>query len=156
MGILRAGHQAFPISTVTTTPAGIAHLLQHTRAKYLLVGVDPVSQALACAALRVPSIGGTIGDNVKAAPMPSFEELFTEAEYEREPVPPIHPRQTDPCLILPSSGACAASGNDRSRLDIAIAGTTEFPKPIIITHHAMLQWNWVPCESSLVATLRQR
>ncbi len=87
MGILRAGHQAFPISTMTTTPAGIAHLLQHTRAKYLLVGVDPVSQALACAALRVPSIGGTIGDNVKAAPMPSFEELFTEAEYEREPVP---------------------------------------------------------------------
>ncbi|KAK0437868.1 hypothetical protein EV421DRAFT_999334 [Armillaria borealis] len=126
MGILRAGHQAFPISTVTTTPAGIAHLLQHTRAKYLLVGVDPVSQALACAALRVPSIGGTIGDNVKAVPMPSFEELFTEPEYEREPVPPIHPRQTDPCLILPSSG------------------TTEFPKPIIITHHAMLQWNWVP------------
>ncbi|KAK0444273.1 uncharacterized protein EV420DRAFT_1277509 [Desarmillaria tabescens] len=126
MGILRAGHQAFPISIVTTTPAGIAHLLQHTRAKYLLVGVDPVSQSLACAALQVPSIGGTIGDNVKAVPMPSFEELFSEPEYEREPVPPIHPRQTDPCLILPSSG------------------TTEFPKPIIITHHAMLQWNWVP------------
>ncbi|EEB95171.1 hypothetical protein MPER_05903, partial [Moniliophthora perniciosa FA553] len=42
-GIMRAGYQAFPIST-RNSAVGIAHLVRTTRVKYMFVGETPANQ----------------------------------------------------------------------------------------------------------------
>ncbi len=108
MGILRAGYQAFPIST-RHSPDSIAQLLLRTRSKFLIIGRDPASLELATSACALPSIGGVVGDFVTKLSPISWEDIHVHADAPFSRVPPHHPSPTDLALILHSSG----NGNSR-------------------------------------------
>ncbi|KAF8904606.1 hypothetical protein CPB85DRAFT_967094 [Mucidula mucida] len=126
MGILRAGYQAFPIST-RHSPDSIAQLLLRTRSKFLIIGRDPASMELATSACALPSIGGVVGDFVTKLSPISWEDIHVHADAPFSRVPPHHPSPTDLALILHSSGTTSSS-----------------PKIVRITHLALLQWGIHP------------
>ncbi|KAJ7596093.1 hypothetical protein C8J56DRAFT_395210 [Mycena floridula] len=132
-GIMRAGYQAFPISS-RNSAMGIAHLIQKTRTKYLFVSADSAVQRLALGACEHPSIGGSVGSNLHILDMPAFETLLGPSsasmgipQEEFAPLPPmIPPDCSDPAFILHSSGS------------------TGLPRPVTMTHKALLQWGLLP------------
>ncbi|KAF9042789.1 acetyl-CoA synthetase-like protein [Hymenopellis radicata] len=126
MGIIRAGYQAFPIST-RHSPDSIAQLLLRTRSKFLIVGRDLASMELATSACALPSIGGVVGDFVTKLTPISWDDIHVHADTSFSRVPPHHPRPTDLALILHSSGTTSSS-----------------PKIVRITHLALLQWGMHP------------
>lgn len=106
VGIIRAGYQAFPIS-LRNSSAGVANLLQKTRSKFLFISGDAGAQRLATTACTQPSIGGQVGDHIMRLAMPTFDSLFDRDE-DFDWLPPVdHPDETDPALILHSSGMCS-------------------------------------------------
>ncbi|KAJ8082616.1 putative NRPS-like protein biosynthetic cluster [Marasmius tenuissimus] len=135
-GIMRAGYQAFPIST-RNSAVGIAHLVRTTRVKYMFVGETPSTQRLAAATCAQPSVDGPVGSYMSVHPMPAFDTLFLpEAQFV--PLPPmVHPQPKHGALILHSSG------------------TTSFPKPVYFSQQTLLQWGMIPYfgETDLCGTI---
>lgn len=160
IGILRAGYTAFPISP-RISAAGVAHLLQQTRARYMFVSDDMAMQSLAAAACDHPSIGGTVGASVDLLRTPSFERLFGQSSEASAPdfipLPPMTPpAMGDPAIITYSCG----SGNSFfprwspifvTECTSQIPGSTVYPKPFTISHGALIQAGLLPCEFSNVS-----
>ncbi|KAK0465824.1 NRPS-like enzyme [Armillaria novae-zelandiae] len=90
-GIIRAGYTAFPISTRNST-AAVAHLLEHTGCKNLLVSADPAMQEVA-----------RVQDGINIILMPTFENLYLK-NYS-EPLPHVCPDLEQLALIVHSSGS---------------------------------------------------
>ncbi len=90
-GIIRTGYSAFPIST-RNSPAAIAHLLESTGCKNLLVSADPAIQEV----IRMQ-------DGINTIPMPTFEDLYLK--NDSEPLPHVRPDWEQPALIMHSSGS---------------------------------------------------
>ncbi|PBK87975.1 NRPS-like enzyme [Armillaria gallica] len=90
-GIIRTGYSAFPIST-RNSPAAIAHLLESTGCKNLLVSADPSIQEV----IRMQ-------DGINTIPMPTFEDLYLK--NDSEPLPHVRPDWEQPALIMHSSGS---------------------------------------------------
>ena len=104
MGIMRAGYVPFPISTRNST-AAVAHLLEKTDAKHLVVGLDPAMQSLATESLEMlksqrPSAV------ITTSQMTVFSELYDEqlAPVKVEDVPYERPGLQAPVFLLHSSG----------------------------------------------------
>lgn len=125
-GIMRAGYQAFPIST-RNSAVGIAHLVRTTRVKYMFVGETPTNQRLAAATCAQPSIDGPVGSYMTVHSMPLFDALFLPSDAPFVPLSPmVHPHPKHGGLILHSSG------------------TTSFPKPVYFSQQTLLQWGMIP------------
>ncbi|KAK0492011.1 NRPS-like enzyme [Armillaria luteobubalina] len=90
-GIIRAGYTAFPIST-RNSPVAVAHLLERTGCKSLLVSADPAMQDIA-----------RTQDGIKTVPMPTFEDLYLK--NDSEPLPHVRPDLEQLALIVHSSGS---------------------------------------------------
>ncbi|KLO14348.1 acetyl-CoA synthetase-like protein [Schizopora paradoxa] len=121
MGIVRAGHTAFPIST-RNSPAAIAHLLKKTGTSHLLVGREPVFQSLATKTLELLQ-----STKPRLSQMPAFEDIYAcSIETSFTPLPLRRPNMEEPAIILQSSGS------------------TSTPKPIVWTHYFLLQLSRTP------------
>lgn len=101
LGILRAGHVAFPISP-RNSAAAVANLLSKTKCNQIFVSQDPHMSSLVDQA-----IAGL--DHVTQHAMPLFEDLFLPRETEdhsRVHSAPEMPQYDleGPALILHSSG----------------------------------------------------
>ncbi|KLO12645.1 acetyl-CoA synthetase-like protein [Schizopora paradoxa] len=127
VGIVRAGHTAFPIS-VRNSPQAVAYLLEKTKATHMLLGSEPSIKGLAeesfeCLAKMQNSVPKTF-------PMPVFGDLFRGKDWDNlVPLSFKRPKMEDAAIILHSSGS------------------TAFPKPITWTHYRMLQLAVRPCNS---------
>ncbi|KAI0746343.1 acetyl-CoA synthetase-like protein [Daedaleopsis nitida] len=121
LGILRAGHTAFPISP-RNGAAAVAELLRRTRGRYLLVSKDGHASTLAQEALR--SV-----DDVVAHPMFEFEHLFPSA-----------PGSGDG-LEVSETGLPTTYDLDAAALIIHSSGTTGHPKPVQWTHKGLVSWS---------------
>lgn len=123
VGIVRAGHVAFPIS-VRNSPAAVAHLLSKTNTTHVLVGSEASLQSLASASLELMQ-----NSKPHLTPMPNFEDLYVPDDAESfSPLSFKRPDFDSPAIILHSSGS------------------TAFPKPVPWTHYHMLQVAIRPCE----------
>ncbi|KAF9465935.1 hypothetical protein BDZ94DRAFT_1296127 [Collybia nuda] len=126
VGILRAGYQAFPISTRNSAVA-IAHLLRQVNSKYVFVSNGAAIQRLVSTVCAQPLVGGVPGVNLHLLPIPSFVSLFEMSGDMFVPLAPMeHPPDLAPALILHSSG------------------TSAFPKPVRFTHRTLIQWGLLP------------
>ncbi|TBU28871.1 acetyl-CoA synthetase-like protein [Dichomitus squalens] len=111
VGILRAGHILFPISTRNGT-AAVTHLLERTNCQHVLVSEDEHMQALATESTR--DLTG-----IALHPILKFEDMFTSDALSNDPGPeglPTEYAADDVAMILHSSGS------------------TNHPKPILWTH----------------------
>ncbi|KAI0734153.1 hypothetical protein C8Q72DRAFT_770789 [Fomitopsis betulina] len=121
MGIMRAGYVPFPIST-RNSPAGVAHLLEKTGAKHLIVGLDPAMQSLAADAIQTLKSQHPSVTVLTTSQMPVFGDLYSEHLGPVEvDVPYEKPSPQQLVFLLHSSGS------------------TAFPKPIPFTHRSLLQ-----------------
>jgi long-subunit acyl-CoA synthetase (AMP-forming) len=128
VGILRAGYQAFPISTRNSAIA-IAHLLQQTGSKYMFVSDDPGIQRLAAATCIQSSISRIAGVNLHLLPVPSFESLFEVSDDMFSPLIPMeHPAEFAPALILHSSGSIPLYSCFGANLMNALIRNQRFPE----------------------------
>ncbi|CAL1699334.1 unnamed protein product [Somion occarium] len=124
VGIIRAGHVAFPVSP-RNSPAAIAHLLTITDSAYLLVGPEVAMQDLAAVSLKILSDAGTPQPIIGS--VPPFESLYPkDSEANFEPLPPLKPKWDDIAVIMHSSGS------------------TAYPKSILWSHHRFLMLGMVP------------
>ncbi|KAM5543840.1 hypothetical protein V8D89_002457 [Ganoderma adspersum] len=120
LGILRAGHVAFPISP-RNSPAAVADLLQKTRCVHILLSQDVHITGLARDAL------GEV-DGVSQYAMPQFESLYPagpsqkDSEVEDALEAPTYDLES-PAIILHSSGS------------------TNHPKPITWSHGGLVAWS---------------
>ena len=103
MGIMRAGYVPFPIST-RNSPAAVAHLLEKTDAKHLIVGLDPAMQSLATESLEM--LKSQSSAVIPTSQMTVFSELYDEqlAPVKIEDVPYERPGLQAPVFLLHSSG----------------------------------------------------
>lgn len=109
MGIMRAGYVPFPIST-RNSPAAVAHLLEKTDAKHLIIGVDSAMQSLAAESLETLKSQNPSGRVPTTSQMPVFSELYGEqlAPVKVEDVPYEQPSLQMPAFFLHSSGNVAS------------------------------------------------
>ncbi|KAH9911161.1 uncharacterized protein B0H18DRAFT_945218, partial [Fomitopsis serialis] len=130
LGIIRANCVAFPIST-RNSPAAVAHLIEKTGVKHILVGREQAMRELVAQSLEVLRTQYPAFPQPELSPMPVFAELYTsddsdealssvDAPYERQDSDTL-------ALILHSSGS------------------TAFPKPIPATLQRLLQFARAPC-----------
>ena len=123
IGIVRAGHTAFPISP-RNSPAAIAHLLKTADVKILIVGREKNFQALAEASLSIMQ-----GIKPSTHLMPTFEDLYLpDSEKNFVPLPFRKPDLNETSIILHSSGS------------------TAFPKAIPWNHYQILHIAVFPCQ----------
>ncbi|KAF2135751.1 uncharacterized protein K452DRAFT_164934 [Aplosporella prunicola CBS 121167] len=114
LGFFRAGVKAFFISPRNSAGA-TSHLLQKTGSQCLLVSSDEGMQQLAEAAIEQDKL------SVLVKPMPTYEQLFKDTREAS--VPLLGSYDVDAvALILHSSGS------------------TNFPKPIPLTHRNLIEW----------------
>lgn len=97
LGIMRAGHIAFPISP-RNSPAAVAHLLEQTNACNVFLSPDAAMQNLFASAKSMMS--GAM--EVKVHPTPTFEDLFHSGSNEAFAPPKRGP--DDIAVIYHSSG----------------------------------------------------
>ena len=139
---MRTGLAAFPIST-RNSPAAVAHLLQKTRAPYLLVGPEPAYQELVAHALEL--LKGTKTPIPRIAQMPVYEDLYAPQKHVPfEPLPALSFNMDDPVLIMHSSGKFG-SFDLRPRTHRRV-GSTSFPKPVPWTNYRFIMLGIAPCE----------
>ena len=105
MGIMRAGYIPFPIST-RNSPTAVAHLLEKTDAKHLIVGVDPAMQSLAAESLEALKSQHPSATVPTTSQMPVFDDLYREGlePIKVEDVPYEQPDLQMPIFLLHSSG----------------------------------------------------
>ncbi len=121
IGIIRAGHVAFPISP-RNSPAAIAHLLKTANVKQLIVGQEKNFQMLA-----EISLTHLQGDKPQIHAMPSFEELYLpDSDKDFVPLSYKKPDLNETSIILHSSGS------------------TAFPKPIPWNHYQYCKSPYFP------------
>ncbi|KAJ7640716.1 hypothetical protein DFH06DRAFT_1429524 [Mycena polygramma] len=121
-GLLRAGYQAFPISPRNSDVA-VAHLLQKVACSHVFVSVDASMQKLAgSAAMEVSALGGEL----IIMPMPTFEELFENADAADFAPTLKNIGLDEPAIILHSSGS------------------TAFPKAIKLTFRMLMESGLIP------------
>lgn len=109
MGIMRAGYVPFPIST-RNSPAAVAHLLEKTNVKHLIVGVDPAMQSLAAESLETLKSQHPSATVPTTSQMPVFSDLYDErlGPVRAEDVPYKQPSMQKPVFLLHSSGDLAS------------------------------------------------
>lgn len=144
IGIIRAGYCAFLVSPRNSPPA-IAHLLSITKSDFLLTSADSLTQDIVHKAVDIlHENGGTIS----VRDIPRFDELFHDAAVSFEPLPQMQtPSMDDVAVILHSSGGkqlCIVLSTAGSYLAF-LSGSTNFPKPIPLTHRALLEWGKGTC-----------
>lgn len=111
MGIMRAGYVPFPIST-RNSPAGVAHLLEKTGAKHLIVGLDPAMQSLAADAIQTLKSQHPSVTVLTTSQMPVFGDLYSEHLGPVEvDVPYEKPSPQQLVFLLHSSGEAASMMN---------------------------------------------
>ncbi|KAH8693159.1 hypothetical protein BGW36DRAFT_464342 [Talaromyces proteolyticus] len=113
LGFFRAGVKAFLISP-RNSAAATSHLLQKTGSQNILVSSDEGMQQLAEAAISQENLA------VSIKPLPTYEQLFKPTEEASVPLLRYDPDSV--ALILHSSGS------------------TNFPKPIPLTHRNLVEW----------------
>ncbi|KAF5361117.1 hypothetical protein D9758_009087 [Tetrapyrgos nigripes] len=118
-GIMRAGFIPFPISPRNSAVA-VAHLINVTKSKYVLVSSDTAMQGLYnIAREQFPK-----DSDVKVFNMPTYEQLYgTQSEL----LPPLENVKIDDAAVILHS-----------------SGSTAFPKPITLTFRMMLQAGLTP------------
>ena len=140
LSVLRTGATLFPISPRNSAPA-IAHLMETTGVTAILVGDEPSLKRLAAAAFDIIRNSGGSPPNV--AQMPAFDDIFltrsTTVIDTDEFIPPLGWRRQDRAgLIVHSSGPsrdyqiCIRSTHGELN-----AGSTEWPKPVYWSYHAL-------------------
>lgn len=123
VGIVRAGHIAFPISP-RNSPAAIAHLLKMANVKHLIVGQEKNFQLLAEASLAL--LQGNRPPRMHL--MPKFEDIYLpNSEKDFVPLSFKKPDLNETAIILHSSGS------------------TAFPKAIHWSHYHILHIAVFPC-----------
>ncbi|KAK0196977.1 hypothetical protein F5146DRAFT_1153799, partial [Armillaria mellea] len=129
MSLLRANYVFFPISP-RNSPVAVAHLLHKVDVQHVLVGRDASMQDLANAALEILKSQYSSDMSPEQSPIPVVEDYF-QSQWEKNidaelelPLLPIDP--DSPALYLHSSG------------------TTAHPKPVVWTHHRLLQLSMIP------------
>ncbi|PAV14618.1 acetyl- synthetase [Pyrrhoderma noxium] len=133
IGILRAGHIAFPISP-RNSPEAIAHLLLSVSATHILVSSDPTIQS------QYESTENLLRGKLepKKIGMPTHGDFFVEYDSDSEslfePVPLAK--------IDVNSIACIYH----------TSGTTALPNPIYLTHRALYCFSTVPTHSEVELT----
>jgi acyl-CoA synthetase (AMP-forming)/AMP-acid ligase II len=136
---MRAGFIPFPISPRNSAIA-VAHLINVTKSRYVLVSSDTAMQGLYTSAReRIEST------EVQVFDMPTFEQLYGT---ECEPLPPLKDKKIDDsAIILHSSGNVFLTLCSCAMLNqhIDVLGSTAFPKPITLTFRMMLQAGLAPC-----------
>lgn len=147
VGIVRAGHIAFPISP-RNSPAAVAHLLSKTSAEYVFVGPEGSLQNLANETMKI--LGNNDTTRLPSLnTIPLFPELYRENDVPNFQLLPVYkPKWDDAAIILHSSGTCYMSISRLSTQLQCYAGSTAFPKPIVWTHHRYLLLSMVPCTCS--------
>ncbi|KZT73185.1 acetyl-CoA synthetase-like protein [Daedalea quercina L-15889] len=131
LGVIRANYVAFPIST-RNSPAAVAHLIEKTGVRHILVGREHAMQELAAQSLEVLKAHYGAVPEVELSPMPIFDDLYSSGQaVPSEDVPYERWGPDTPALILHSSGS------------------TTFPKPIYCTLHRLLQFVRVSCYGGL-------
>lgn len=123
IGIVRAGHTAFPISP-RNSPAAIAHLLKAADVKILIVGQEKNFQTLA-----EVSLGLMHENKPRIHQMPKFEDLYlSDSDKNFVPLSFRKPDLNETSIILHSSGS------------------TAFPKAIPWNHYQILHIAVFPCK----------
>ncbi|RPD79489.1 acetyl-CoA synthetase-like protein [Lentinus tigrinus ALCF2SS1-7] len=118
LGILLAGHTAFPVS-LRNSPAAIADMLQKTHCRHVLVLRDDSTRSLVEEAIRSYA-------SADAHPLLAFDEMLS-ASTIRDPQDVRKKYDLlGPAIILHSSGS------------------TNHPKTITWTHKSLLSWGTVP------------
>ncbi|KAI0746390.1 acetyl-CoA synthetase-like protein [Daedaleopsis nitida] len=114
LGILRAGHIAFPISP-RNSAAAVAHLLRTTGCKHVIVSQDAYTQSVTGEAMSTV-------EQVTLHPTFVLSDLLS-ATNDAIDTPAVKFNRDDPAVILHSSG------------------TTNHPKPIYWTHKGLIRWS---------------
>ena len=108
VGILRSGCTPFNISP-RNSPAAIAHLLEKTGAKFVLLGREPAFQHLSGAAFKALETSGVTPP--KTALLPTFEDLYIpNSEETFQPLPPAKLSLDDTAHMFHSSGKSDNTG----------------------------------------------
>ncbi|KAI0794928.1 acetyl-CoA synthetase-like protein [Abortiporus biennis] len=131
LAIMRSGNIAFPISP-RNSPEAIAHLLMKTQVSFLLIADDAgLWEHAETAIKKVQEQEGnpSNGHVTELLSIPSFEDMFPHQlgdDDSFKPLPPVKCSVDATALILHSSGS------------------TAFPKPILWSHRALLEWSRSP------------
>ncbi|EPQ51233.1 acetyl-CoA synthetase-like protein [Gloeophyllum trabeum ATCC 11539] len=130
LGVIHAGHVAFPISP-RNSPAALAHLLVEAQVTVLLIGREKPLKGLADAGLsELASQNPDRAATLKTDEMPVFEDLFPPEEFDEQKQVSTSPSRTpimdDPAIMMHSSGS------------------TRYPKPIPWSHRGLLMLGAVP------------
>jgi acyl-CoA synthetase (AMP-forming)/AMP-acid ligase II len=143
--IIRAGYRAFLVSPRNSS-AAIAHLLTVTESDFLLTTPDSAT---------TNTVNGTVealkadGGTVIVRDMPRFEDLLPEGDHDFEALPAMQtPSMDDIAIILHSSGMQFYYPRDATLrlIQISCTGSTNFPKPISLTHRNLIEWGKGTCE----------
>ncbi|EJC99103.1 acetyl-CoA synthetase-like protein [Fomitiporia mediterranea MF3/22] len=127
-GALRTGWTVFPISTRNSVPA-ISALLKQTQVTHLFTtGESHIQQNIAAAIKELPE-----PSSVVKCCMPVFEDLY--------PTKGVDPN------FVPSR--ISEFDLDDTAIIIHSSGTTAFPKPVNLTHRALLSWIDGACHSDV-------
>ncbi|TFK80331.1 acetyl-CoA synthetase-like protein [Polyporus arcularius HHB13444] len=118
LGIMRAGHTAFPISLRNSTSA-VAQLFQQTSCRHVLVSQDESTRTLARDAIMNMS-------HTVQHPLLVLDEMRSSSTGSCSPELPQLLKSSGTAIILHSSGS------------------TNYPKPISWTHQSLLSWGTVP------------
>ncbi|KAF8579177.1 acetyl-CoA synthetase-like protein [Ramaria rubella] len=117
-GILRSGCTTFHIST-RNSPAAIAHLLTLTNCHHIFVSEDAAMEGV-CSAAR--TILDSQGRSLSVYKVPSYTDLYTRSDLQLSISIPL---EEDP---------------DRTAIILHSSGSTDFPKPVYVTHRIFMQW----------------
>lgn len=132
IGIVRAGHTAFPISP-RNSPAAIAHLVKTAKVSHLVVGQEKNFQALVEASVALMD-----GEKPKQHIIPRFDELYLPNSAES---------------FVPLS--FRKPGHDEVGIILHSSGSTAFPKPIPWTHYQLMHIAIFPCKILLASNVNE-
>ncbi|TBU38867.1 acetyl-CoA synthetase-like protein [Dichomitus squalens] len=131
LGILRAGHVAFPISP-RNSAAAVADLLSKTKCTQLLASRDPHMSDLVKDALA--GLGG-----VKQHAMPQYEDLFPSGVAESDD-------DARDFLVMPKYDL------DSPAMILHSSGSTSHPKPITWSHRGLICWGMSTWKGTMDST----
>lgn len=138
---MRAGYAVFPLS-IRNSPTAVAHLIDKTQVKHILVGQEQAMHDLLDDALDILKSKYPSTPVPGSSPLLVFGELYNSSSDERAVTSnlPYEFKGSDaPAMILHSSGSCSPMVYSEHCLDWHIAGSTAFPKPITFTNNRVIE-----------------